>query len=92
VRWIYLLGKFVSSHTTQVVIYYSDGTTQTENYIISSADEPYLIRIKPTRQKDSSFYLRIRDTVTSGEGCRLYALALDIMKKSKIPLKAAKTK
>lgn len=94
VRWIYLFGKFLSEHTTTVTIYYPDGSTQVKTYTLATADEPYLLRIKPSKQKATSLYLEIKDSGLSGtgEGCSLYAIGLDIMKKGKIPLKGAKTK
>lgn len=61
-------GTWKSSHTLKVTIYYNYDETDSAEYTLSltSSTVPYLMRIKPNKQRANAIRLRIEDTSQAG--------------------------
>ena len=65
---IILLGEYISPHTLTVGIYYDYSTSSSETVTKSITEDPgpYIMTLRPARQKCSSIRLRIEDSDQSG--------------------------
>lgn len=93
-KWLYVLGEYVGTggyETITVELQYEDGTSESFSRLWTASDEPYVLRMKPARQKASAFRVKISYGFEGAPDAILYGISLMVQLKSKYPLKGAKT-
>lgn len=91
-KWIYLLGQYLTAHTVNVKLWYEDGTSELFTKVWSASSEPYILRMKPARQKAEAYQIEIYDASITGSGGGIWhGLGLIYLSKKKSPQSEAKT-
>lgn len=93
-KWIYVLGEYSGAggnETITIELQYEDGTSESFSKLWTASDEPYVVRMKPAKQKASAFRVKISYGFEGAPDAILYGISLMVQLKSKYPLKGAKT-